>query len=161
MTRLSAGKNSMIALSAIAAGADSLVAEAAMQDRHASLRVVLPLEPDDYRRDFNATDLTRFQSLLNSADAIAFPPAPEKPAPANPPPACRRRDGRSPGRLRTRRFLYRRSLRCPDRHLGRPARPRPRRNRRHRRLRQKIARSIAWIKSKTPYDLSFENVNPV
>jgi tetratricopeptide (TPR) repeat protein len=78
ISRIAAGK-SVVVLSSLAAGADCLVAEAAMDDFHGRLHAVLPLEVNDYSRDFNPTELARFQSLLNRADAIIFPAPAAKP----------------------------------------------------------------------------------
>jgi hypothetical protein len=69
----------IVMLSSLAAGADCLAAEVALDDFAGALRAVLPLELADYRRDFAVEQLARFQALLNRADALVFPPPPPKP----------------------------------------------------------------------------------
>jgi tetratricopeptide (TPR) repeat protein len=70
----------VVILSALAAGADCLVAEVGLNDFAGVLRAAMPLELADYRRDFSESENARFQSLLNRADAIIFPPAGKSPS---------------------------------------------------------------------------------
>jgi hypothetical protein len=70
-------QSKLVALSALAEGADRLVAELLLSNAiHGSLRVVLPLELADYRSDFQAEGSTKaFHALLDQAEEICFPPA--------------------------------------------------------------------------------------
>lgn len=80
----------IVILSSLAAGTDSVVAEVGMKEFGARLRAVLPLEISEYVKDFDGAQRERFQALLNQADAILYPPAPNKSdrgkAPATAPP---------------------------------------------------------------------------
>jgi hypothetical protein len=162
MNQLAAGKNSLIVLSAVAAGADSLVAEAGLDDKRARLRAVLPLEVDDYRRDFDPVEAARFQNLLNRADAISFPPGPEKPARGKAP------AGAAAAALEDRTAAYERAGffivdRCDALIAiwdGQPARGRGG-TAEIIAYARKAGKKIAWIKSQSPYELTFENFKPV
>jgi hypothetical protein len=162
MNQISPGKNAMMVISAIAAGADCLVAEAGMEEKQARLRAVLPLEVDDYRRDFNPAELARFQSLLNQADVIAYPPPPEKPARGKPP------AGAAAAALEDRQAAYERAGYYIADHCdalvavwdGQAARGRGG-TAEIVAYARKAKRKIAWIKSQAPYELTFENFKPV
>jgi hypothetical protein len=62
----------LVALSALAEGADRLVARLVLDETPAgALRVVLPLEVDDYLHDFGSDDsIAEFRSLLSRAEEI-------------------------------------------------------------------------------------------
>ena len=49
------------------------MAQTVLEEPAGRLRAILPLELDDYRRDFSEPQWARFQSLLNRADEIIFP----------------------------------------------------------------------------------------
>jgi hypothetical protein len=163
LSRFVSGKNSIIAISALAAGADCLVAQTLLE-KTARLRAVLPLEVDDYRCDFDPADLARFQSLLNQADAITYPAAPEKPARGKTPASA----GAAAAALEDRQAAYERVGFYVVDHCdalitiwdGQPARGRGG-TADIVAYARKIGRPIAWIKSQAPYDLSFENFKPV
>lgn len=60
-------------VSALAKGADQIVAHVAMEKLGATLDAVLPAEPDEYRKDFNdADDLRDFNSLFEKAVNYPF-----------------------------------------------------------------------------------------
>jgi hypothetical protein len=60
--------------SALAEGADRLVAERVLARDGSRLVAVLPLGADDYRRDFlTPTSLDHFERLLDQADAVEVP----------------------------------------------------------------------------------------
>jgi tetratricopeptide (TPR) repeat protein len=84
-------KRQLVVLSALAEGADRLLAELALSAEFAAaLTVVLPLEVSDYCRDFQSdVSIADFRTLLNQADSIVFP--------LSVIPATRARDGR-PGK---------------------------------------------------------------
>jgi glutathione S-transferase len=66
-----AGAHGWRIVSALAEGADRIVAAAALA-AGADLDALLPLDPDDYRRDFVGPDsLAEFDRLLASADTVA------------------------------------------------------------------------------------------
>lgn len=67
-------------VSSLAEGADRLVAERGLARPGWSLEVVLPLDPDDYERDFAAgSSVATFRSLLAAADAVErVPPQPTR-----------------------------------------------------------------------------------
>ena len=61
----------LILLSPLAEGADRLVATEVLKFPNTSLRVVLPLEIEDYRHDFTSpASLTEFQVLLEQAEEV-------------------------------------------------------------------------------------------
>ncbi|MBR0404037.1 MAG: hypothetical protein IJI68_02370 [Eggerthellaceae bacterium] len=70
----------LVMLNSIASGADSLCAQEAL-DLGIGLVCPLPLELDDYRRDFSGEELEAFESLLERADEVFVAPStePEKP----------------------------------------------------------------------------------
>jgi hypothetical protein len=74
-------KSQLVVLSALAEGADRLLAKLALAaEVGATLTVVLPLEVADYCRDFPSEEsVAEFRSLLNQADSIVYP-APFAPA---------------------------------------------------------------------------------
>jgi len=60
-----------IIVSSLAEGADRLVADRVLVRSNARLDVVLPLEPDDYERDFaTPASVAEFRSLLARADTV-------------------------------------------------------------------------------------------
>ena len=67
------------AVSPLAEGADRLVARAVLE-RGGDLHVPLPLDPDDYRQDFDSPQsVAEFDALLElAADVIALPEAPSR-----------------------------------------------------------------------------------
>jgi hypothetical protein len=79
----------LVALSALAEGADRLVAHLVLDETPAgALEVVLPLEIDDYIRDFKSNDsIAEFRSLLGRAERITIL-APERKARATPAPSA-------------------------------------------------------------------------
>ncbi len=74
----------LVVLSALAEGADRLVAATALGEPfRGHLEVALPLEVADYSQDFKTPQSTdEFQHLLSLADVIHFPPSWEQPAKA-------------------------------------------------------------------------------
>ncbi|GHT66867.1 hypothetical protein AGMMS50239_29040 [Bacteroidia bacterium] len=66
-------------LSSLAAGADTLCAKAALEMGF-RLIVPLPMEVQEYRKDFSAEAATEFDCLLTKADQV-FVVAPEEPKP--------------------------------------------------------------------------------
>ncbi|MGA3067378.1 MAG: tetratricopeptide repeat-containing protein [Tepidisphaeraceae bacterium] len=161
MEKLSAGKKSLVILSAIAAGADSLVAEVAMREKQARLHAVLPLEVDDYRRDFSAAELSRFQALLNQSDTITFPAAPEISQRA------KSLTGAAAAALDDRQAAYERTGFYVADHCdaliaiwdGQPARGRGG-TAEIVDYARKIGRKITWIASQVPYALTVEEPAP-
>ncbi|MGD1278310.1 MAG: tetratricopeptide repeat protein [Tepidisphaeraceae bacterium] len=160
--RLAAGKPNILLLSALAAGADCLVAEAVLDEHHGRVRAVLPLEVSDYRRDFTPGQLARFQSLLNRADAIVFPPTlpQSKPPQGKGPPAA---TSPTVAALDDRQAAYERTGMFIVDHCdvlvavwdGQPARGRGGTADIVAYARQ-AARPIAWIKSQAPFELLLE-----
>jgi hypothetical protein len=68
------GGTSLELRSALAEGADRLVAERLLAREGSRLVAVLPLGPDDYRRDFlTPSSLEQFDGLLARADAVEVP----------------------------------------------------------------------------------------
>jgi hypothetical protein len=68
----------LVVLSPLAEGADRLVAFEVLKYPNTSLHVVLPLEIDDYRKDFSSpTSLAEFQSLLEQAELVKVLPSVE------------------------------------------------------------------------------------
>ena len=60
-----------LVVSSLAEGADRLVAELVLARPRAHLAVVLPLETDDYERDFaTPASVAEFRSLLSRADSV-------------------------------------------------------------------------------------------
>ena len=70
----------LVVLSALAEGADRLVAQAVLGGPfHGHLEAILPLEVADYSQDFSTPQsVADFQQLLARADTIHFPPAAER-----------------------------------------------------------------------------------
>ena len=65
-----------VILSPLAEGADRLVATEVLKFHNTSLRVVLPLEIEDYCKDFTSpTSLAEFQNLLEQADQVKVLPS--------------------------------------------------------------------------------------
>ena len=61
-----------VVVSSLAEGADRLVAERVLARPSAHLAVVLPLETDDYERDFaTPASIAEFRSLLARADSVS------------------------------------------------------------------------------------------
>ena len=66
----------LVLISPLAEGADRLVATEVLKFPNTSLHVVLPLEIDDYRKDFaSPASLAEFQNLLEQADQIKVLPS--------------------------------------------------------------------------------------
>ena len=128
----------------------------------------MPLELEDYRRDFNPAELARFQALLNQADAITFPAPAEKPqrgkAPAGA--AAAALDDRQAAYERTGIFIVDHCDALVAIWDGLPARGRGG-TAEIIAYARKIGRKIAWISSQAPYALTPEepaasaNVKPV
>jgi hypothetical protein len=56
--------------SSLADGADRLVVHRVLTRPHATLVAVLPLEPDEYRTDFDAASALEFDQLVEVADTL-------------------------------------------------------------------------------------------
>ena len=65
-----------ILLTNLAEGADQICAEAALEEG-CRLTAVLPMEPDEYKKDFQGEALERFQTLLSSASEVFTAPRTE------------------------------------------------------------------------------------
>jgi hypothetical protein len=59
--------------SSLADGADRLVVHRVLARPHATLVAVLPLAPDDYRTDFDASSSREFERLLGRATSVHVP----------------------------------------------------------------------------------------
>ena len=67
--------------SPLAEGADRLVARVALRRPGARLLALLPLPPDEYRRDFSDHSALEFDALLGQAERVLIaPPAPSREA---------------------------------------------------------------------------------
>lgn len=73
---------SVIIVSSLAEGADTIVVERAFQRVHAQLTAILPFSKNDYLEDFKTEESrTRFLSLLKKADQITeLPPTEDREA---------------------------------------------------------------------------------
>jgi len=71
----------LVMLNSLAAGADTLCAEVALE-LGIALKCPLPLEPDEYRLDFDADAIERFDAMLTKATEVFVAPDTE-PAPAD------------------------------------------------------------------------------
>ena len=78
VSRLALQTERLVVLSPLAEGADRLVATEVLKLPNSSLRVVLPLEIEDYRKDFvSPASLAEFQDLLEQAEQVKVLPSVE------------------------------------------------------------------------------------
>ena len=72
------GSSPFVILSALAEGADRMIAQIAMEELHADLIAVLPMPPDDFKRDFQTDDSKlEFGAFLDRALFVKIAPLQE------------------------------------------------------------------------------------